>query len=179
MLRLHLPARYRTEFRLLPPTLFVDLVGKLPGHLPADEEAAGARILVRGGGTGNGRFHRRKPAPGVARSVTFFGHFFFLSCSFAYDGWLSCGRVGSQPPTVTGKVLRACKDTAAARDRNRAADLVLVLGKGGLPVEPLPSAWCCQACSILLPKAAAARASNFVPTLGSVMLGFFFCAKLD
>lgn len=44
-------------------------MGKLPGHLPTDEEAAGARVLVRGGGTRNGRFHRRKPALGVARCV--------------------------------------------------------------------------------------------------------------
>lgn len=71
------PSRDHAEFRRPPPpppqnkkSIFADLVGKLPGHLPADEEAAGARVLVRGGGTGNGRFHRRKPASGVARSVS-------------------------------------------------------------------------------------------------------------
>lgn len=46
-----------------------DFVGKLPGHLPADEEAAGTRLLLRGGGAGNGRVYRREPAVGVARSV--------------------------------------------------------------------------------------------------------------
>lgn len=46
-----------------------DVVGELPGHLPADEEAAGTRIFVCRGRTRNGGFHRRKSALGVARSV--------------------------------------------------------------------------------------------------------------
>lgn len=85
-----------------PPLLLLfalpaDLVGKLPGHLPADEEAAGARVLVRGGGTGNGRFHRRKPALGVARSVTSFKSVCPNSRAFAFFACASrCPRVAGR-----------------------------------------------------------------------------------
>lgn len=51
-------------FGFVPPA---DVVGKLPRHLPADEEATGARLLLCCGRVGDGGFHRRKSAIGVAR----------------------------------------------------------------------------------------------------------------
>lgn len=46
-----------------------DALGKLPGHLPADEEAAWTRLLVCRSRVGNWRFYRRQPAFGPSRSV--------------------------------------------------------------------------------------------------------------
>lgn len=79
-----------------------DVVGKLPGHMPADEEAAGARLLLRGGGAGNGRVYRRKPAVGVARSV-FISCFYGDDCRVVIRRGARCGQLEVSRPSRDGR----------------------------------------------------------------------------